>query len=401
MRLLKSALLGALLATLAAFGADAQTVSSGKVTTAAPTYVSGTAGALSLDTSGNLRTTASVSITPGTAFVSDGHTTTAAPTYVNGTDNPLSLDLAGGLRVNCTAGCSGAGNSNAQATTAAPTYVNNTSNALSQDLSGNLRVLIGNTSIPVTNTGTFAVQASQATAANLNATVVGTGTFATQGTDTVTGNVASGAADSGNPVKAGCVFNTTLPTVTTGQRVDCQASNRGMQFVTLGSGAGAVGVGSTAADGQTNSSTALSVYAAPMLFNGTNSDRARGDASSPGIAQVEIAPTATNASAITPVVSASVETGHVLKASAGNLYAVYVTTGAAAGFLMTFNSTTVPAAGAVTPVDCVPVAANSSVSIAYLDVPEAFSTGISAAFSTTGCFTKTDSATAFIHGNVK
>lgn len=61
---------------------------------------------------------------------------------------------------------------------------------------------------------------SQATAANLNAQVVG--------------NIASGASDSGNPVKTGCVFNTTQPTVTNGQRVDCQASNRGEIFVAPG-----------------------------------------------------------------------------------------------------------------------------------------------------------------------
>jgi len=46
------------------------------------------------------------------------------------------------------------------------------------------------------------------------------------------GNVASGSTDSGNPVKTGGVFNTTLPTVTTGQRVDTQSDARGRQIVT-------------------------------------------------------------------------------------------------------------------------------------------------------------------------
>lgn len=61
------------------------------------------------------------------------------------------------------------------------------------------------------------VAVTQATASNLNAQVVG--------------NVASGASDSGNPVKAGSVFNTTLPTVTNGQRVDQQADANGRQIV--------------------------------------------------------------------------------------------------------------------------------------------------------------------------
>jgi len=50
----------------------------------------------------------------------------------------------------------------------------------------------------------------------------------------VTGNVASGAADSGNPVKIGYVFNTTQPTVTTGQRVDAQSTARGAAIVATG-----------------------------------------------------------------------------------------------------------------------------------------------------------------------
>ena len=43
----------------------------------------------------------------------------------------------------------------------------------------------------------------------------------------VVGNVASGSADSGNPVKIGGVFNSTLPSVATGQRVDFQLDTNG------------------------------------------------------------------------------------------------------------------------------------------------------------------------------
>lgn len=107
-------------------------------------------------------------------------------------------------------------------------------------------------------------------------------------------------------------------------------------------------------------------------------------------------------SGITPVVSSAAEGSHVLKASSGNLYSLYVTTGATAGFLMTFNATAAPADGAVTPVECVAVAANQTTAASFNSgPPDAYSTGIVAVFSSTGCFTKTVSATAFFKGRVK
>ncbi len=59
-------------------------------------------------------------------------------------------------------------------------------------------------------------------------TVDGTVT-ANQGTSpwAVAGNVAAAASDSGNPVKTGGVYNSTLPTYTTGQRGDSQISSFG------------------------------------------------------------------------------------------------------------------------------------------------------------------------------
>jgi hypothetical protein len=105
----------------------------------------------------------------------------------------------------------------------------------------------------------------------------------------------------------------------------------------------------------------------------------------------------------TAVVSPSAESGRVLKASPGCLLAVYVTTGAVAGYITTYNSITVPADGASqTPINCVAVAANSSVGLNFApQPPEFYSTGIAVAFSSTGCFTKTASATAFFHALVQ
>lgn len=90
----------------------------------------------------------------------------------------------------------------------------------------------------------------------------------------------------------------------------------------------------------------------------------------------------------------------VLKASAGNLYDWRVTSGASAGYVLIYNATTVPADGTVQPFDCIALAANSTVGSGSSIVPERYTTGVVVAFSTTGCFTQTLSATAFIRGRV-
>ncbi len=126
------------------------------------------------------------------------------------------------------------------------------------------------------------------------------------------------------------------------------------------------------------------------------------DQTTPGSTNgVNIAPTSASTAAIAPVISSAAESNHVLKGSAGNLYSVYVTTGATAGFLMVFNATSAPGDGAVTPIHCVGVGINSSVGINFNGPPESYATGITAVFSSTGCFTKTASATAFFHGSVQ
>lgn len=106
--------------------------------------------------------------------------------------------------------------------------------------------------------------------------------------------------------------------------------------------------------------------------------------------------------AATPIVSAAAEGSHVLKAGPGCLLALYVYNSGAAGFVMVFNSKTVPADGAVTPIECVPVAAASYQFINFApQPPEWYSTGLSAAISTTGCFTKTVGSGAFFHALVQ
>lgn len=90
----------------------------------------------------------------------------------------------------------------------------------------------------------------------------------------------------------------------------------------------------------------------------------------------------------------------VLKTSAGYLDDCEVTAGASAGYLMIIDTNAVPADGTVTPTFSKAVPANDSRTIAP---PRAtrFKDGIVAVFSTTGPYTKTISATAFISCGVR
>jgi hypothetical protein len=117
--------------------------------------------------------------------------------------------------------------------------------------------------------------------------------------------------------------------------------------------------------------------------------------------EVVVTPTSASANALVPVSTTALASFLVLKASAGNLYSLHMTVGATAGFLMLFNSTTAPADGAVTPVHCIVAPANQTTSLSHIMYPASFSTGITAVFSSTGCFTKTASASAFFGGQVK
>lgn len=77
-------------------------------------------------------------------------------------------------------------------------------------------------------------------------TVTGTVTAnAGSGPFPVGGTVASGATDSGNPVKVGGVYHTSLPTLTDGQRGDLQIDANGILKVAIASGGGSGGTASS------------------------------------------------------------------------------------------------------------------------------------------------------------
>lgn len=113
---------------------------------------------------------------------------------------------------------------------------------------------------------------------------------------------------------------------------------------------------------------------------------------------------------IKPAVSAATEGSHVFCDATGTapvhkapcfIRSLYVTTGATAGYLMTFNAVSAPGDGAVTPVECVVAPANVTVSLDFGETSEQYGTGLTAVFSSTGCFTKTISATAFFKGRAQ
>lgn len=164
-----------------------------------------------------------------------------------------------------------------------------------------------------------------------------------------------------------------------------------------------VGGSNTDALATTSALTLFNVNSWGRLYNGATGDRARsivgGDGTGTGVTAIATAPCSIAACALAPNVSAALTGSTVFKASAGNLYSVSVTSGASAGFLLVFNATAAPADGAVTPQICIPVAANSLVpwDATTGGIPERFTTGIVGVFSTTGCYIKTISATAFLH----
>lgn len=184
----------------------------GAVTTSAPTYTTAQTNPLSLDTSGNLRTSVNNTVTVSGTVTSNigttGGITVAQASTTSGESGPL---MQGAV------------------TTAAPTYTTAQTNPLSLDTSGLLRVSVKDTP---SNTNNINVNLAASAA---TVTVSGTVTSNQGGAPwTIQGDSASGASNAGNPVKISGAFNTTQPTVTNGQTVDAQATSRGALIVATG-----------------------------------------------------------------------------------------------------------------------------------------------------------------------
>lgn len=95
---------------------------------------------------------------------------------------------------------------------------------------------------------------------------------------------------------------------------------------------------------------------------------------------------------IAPSASSAAEACHVIKASAGTLYAVSGLAGQAE-YVMLFNATSAPGDGAVTPVWWGQALTNGAWSTAFQN-PLTMSTGITVCYSSTGPLTKTAISTA-------
>jgi hypothetical protein len=291
-----------------------------------------------------------------------------------------------------------------------------------------------NTADPSYTNGTIRLCSLTTTGALRVSGVAGGGAFV------VGGPAADDAAASGNPVPVGGIYNTTLPTYTNLDRTQAQFSQRGQLAVSIFglNQTVAAAVASQSGDGAASDQSLLTDTRLRLMNGSSTWDRARSvinatDSTGTGIAAAgllgqcddtaptattenqfgnlrrdcataalatEIMPTTASTAAIAPNATAAAASSLVLKASAGNLYGVQVTTGASAGIIYVFNATSLPGNGAVTPVKCYVVGANTTLEKDYRPGPPLrLATGITIGFGTgTNCFDLTASATAFISG---
>lgn len=374
--------------------------SSANATAAAPSYSEGTENPFSQNLSGDLRTIAKQSTSPW--IVAGGGTAGSAATGVatiQGIASMTPVQVSQATAGNLNATVVGTGTFAVQATLAAETTkvigtVNQGTSpwVISGSLTANQTVnvaqingvtpLMGN---GVTGTGSQRVTiASDNTAFSVNATL-------SAETTKVIGVVRT-ADGSGNLLTS--TGNALDVNIKTSAASNISTNIAQMNGVTVTMGNGASGTGVQRVTLASDSTGQVTLAAGTQIAGKVGIDQTTAVTTN----GVVIAPVSASAAGIAAVVSTALETGHIIKASAGNLYGLTVTSTSAAGMVLIFNSTTVPAAGAVTPIDFFQLPAASTLIVGY-DPPLYCSTGISVAFSTaTTPFTKTDSATAAISG---
>jgi len=110
---------------------------------------------------------------------------------------------------------------------------------------------------------------------------------------------------------------------------------------------------------------------------------------------------ASSLTAIAPINSSALESQHLLKSSAGTLYSYTLSnTGSVAGWVVVSNIGSTLTAGAITPVECLPISAGGFVNHTE-NPPLSLSSGIVVAFTTSSCFTLATSSVAFITGQIQ
>lgn len=215
----------------------------------------------------------------------------------------------------------------------------------------------------------------------------------------IQGNSAAGAADAGDPVKVGGRYDSTLPTLTNGQRGNLQLSPRGTLLASLYDyNAGftfgiIVPTNVTQAPG---SNGAIVTASYNYGYDGANWARVGGDAA--GWWTVP-KPATTGGLSIARLVGSA---GANIKASAGQLYGGTVTnSNAAIRYLHLYNKASAATLSTDTPVATIPLPPNASVMVDCSSLGAAFATGISWAFTTDDITIPTTAgATTDIHGTL-
>lgn len=225
------------------------------------------------------------------------------------------------------------------------------------------------------------------------------------------GNVADNATDSGNPVKVGCVYLTTLTTyTTTGNRANCNAD----QFGNIRTVAGIFKVGGTdnisnfnmgafPVAGAQNAASQANPGVMNLGYNGATSNDwsmsrtmlATDDDTGVGVMATHTKPVSaasagTSDSHCTAVCASSIVSG------AHNIYGAGFSS-TVTGWLLLYDATSCPANGTVSPLRWYSyTVANITATLSWNDLPHHLSTGIAACFSTTGPYVQTASTTAAI-----
>jgi hypothetical protein len=196
-----------------------------------------------------------------------------------------------------------------------------------------------------------------------------------KGVLTVGGNIASGSADSGNPVKIGGKYNSAPGSLSDGQRGDAQLDLKGSLKTTLFAAdqANAITTATVAADGVSTGSFGLAMRGFSHIFNGTTWDRAKKAVSTSRI------PSAANT---TNATSAKASAGELHKASAYNATA-------SLKYLKIYNKASAPTVGSDTPVLTLPIPPNGTLNHDFPNGGFYFATGI--AYALTGAAADADS----------
>jgi hypothetical protein len=283
------------------------------------------------------------------------------------------------------------------------------------------------TPVPVSGTVTATPTGTQNVDVTANTIGLATSANQTNGNQIAVakGDVASGSADSGNPVKVGAKYNSTQPTFTDGQRADMQVDSRG----NLRMGLYANNTQTTAsfkadnADADATSATAnkLGVMSRGTVYNGTTWDRMKGDAtdgllvnlgsnndvslnagtnaigklsanSGVDIGDVDVTsttfptPVATSTYSPTRFVDFGSNATANIKSSAGNVFSLYCNNeNSSDRYIQLHNTATTPAGGA-TPLYSFRVPGSGDILVGtyfFTNAGANFTTGIAFAFSTT------------------